>query len=293
MSAVSPFVTTYTTETPYITEAEFLAAPTALEVTDLIPGGSQAAQDRAITDTILRASSWVDRICEQVLSATVDIERGEYRVDRKGYVNVPLKFKPVLEVQAVRLGPRVSQMVSMTDFSDVDVRRNSVKIPVWNLALPSNSFPSSIALGDRVVVDVTYVNGWANTFLATTAAIGQLQLTVSKGLGIYPGSLLTISDGVSTEQVTVAASYVAGSTTVPLTSALVHDHAVGVSVNNMPSRVKQATILLTTVLIQTRGSDAIILETMETPTRTSTGYGASSDNVNKAMDLLRNLGRVW
>lgn len=294
MSAVSPIVTAYATATPYITRAEFQAAPTALDISDLIPNGSQAQQDQALDDTILRASSWCDSICRQVLAATTDIEREWYRVDRNGSVRVPLKYKPVLEVTAVKVGTKPSTMTALTDFSDVVVKRNSVEIPVFAFSPPTLvAPPGGIQIGSRVLVDVTYINGWLNTTLAVSASVSSTSVTVTKGLGIYPGSQFTIFDGPSTEVVTVASTYVQGSTTVPLTTGLAYGHVSGVSVSNLPSRVKEAAILLTSVLVQTRGNDAIILEAMENPGRMSTSYGAQGNNVELAKSMLETLIRAW
>lgn len=294
MSAVSPIVTAYATATPYITRAEFEAAPTALDISDLIPNGTQAQQDQALDDTILRASSWCDSICRQVLAATTDIEREWYKVDRNGSVRVPLRYKPVLEVTAVRLGTKPSSMVALTDFSDVVVKRNSVEIPVFSFSPPSLiAPPGGIQIGSRVLVDVTYINGWVNTTLAAGVSAAATSLTVAKSLGIYAGSQFTVFDGPLTEVVTVANTYVAGSTTVPLTTGLAHAHVAGVSISNLPSRVKEAAILLTSVLVQTRGNDAIILEAMENPGRMSTSYGAQGNNVELAKAMLETLIRVW
>lgn len=293
-SAISPYVTTYTTATPYITEAEFLAAPTALEVTDLIPNGTQAQQDRAITDSILRASSWADSLVRQVLAATVDIERGRYRIDRNGYVRVPLKFNPVLEVRAVSIGYRPSQMVALGDFSDVVVNRYSVEVPVWAMTPPTLvAPPGGFSTGSQVLVDTTYVNGWVNTLSSAAAAAAATTIPVVNPLGIYPGSSLVISDGPKTESVTVASTYTTGATSVPLTAGLANQHDAGVSVNNLPARVKEAVILLTTVVIQTRGNDAIILDALESPARMSAAYGASGESVAIAMEMLETLTRVW
>lgn len=290
-SAVSPFVTEYTAETPYITVAEFLAAPTALEISDLIPGGTQAQQTRALQETIAKASSWADSIVKQVLACTVDVERGRYRVDRYGYVNVPLKYNPVLEVTSVNVGTRPSKMHPLLDFSDLEMHRYSIRVPVWSLNLPF-SIQGSPSLGSRVLVDVTYVNGWVNALTSAATVYGATTLPLTSVLGVFPGSSLTVSDGLSTETVTVAANYGAGTSPVLLAAPLAYAHAAGVSVNNMPSRVKEAVIALTTVLIQTRGNDAIILDAMDTPQRMSGAMGSSEEGMALAMDLLESLERV-
>lgn len=292
MSAISPYVASYSTAVPYITVAEFQAAPTALELVDLIVGGSQAQQDQALRDKILRASSWADSICNQVLAATVDIERDRYRIDKNGYVRIPLKYKPILEVRGVSFGRSPGTLVALTNFTNVEVYRNTVAIPVLASTLPVSSTAfGGLGIGDSALVDVTYVNGWACT--TTSGSASSTNLPVTSALGIYPGMQLVINDDVRTETVTVASSYVPGTATVTLASAQLFTHAAGVSVSNIPSRVKEAVVLLTTALIQTRGSDAIVMESMETPQRQSSSFGASADAIEKATTLLKNLGRVW
>lgn len=294
MSAVSPFVATYATATPYITLDEFLAAPTALEIDDLIPGGTEAQQHQAITDTIARASGWVDELCRQVLAATLNTERSRYKIKRGGYVSIPLRYKPVLEVTGVKFGMSPARMNDLTDFSEVQVNRYSVDIPVFPAAQGNTVAP--YAIGGNLLVEVSYINGWCNALLASAATEGSSTLDIAPVIGIYPGQSLRISDAsisVNSEVVTVTEDYVPGDSPVPLVAPTGFAHDKGVSVSNLPLVVKQATILLTSVLIQTRGNDAIILDSVENPTRLSDTYGASGTNVNLAIGMLDTLKRAW
>jgi hypothetical protein len=282
---VAPYATTYAAHTPYLTLAEWLAAPTALDARSLIQGGTQPQQDQALRDAIERASSWIDGWCYQVLAATRDTVSGRYRVNRWGAVQVPLPRKPVLEVSAVSVGYRPSSMTPLTSLADVAIgMHGAVEIPVINPLIGS---PSGTTLGARPIVQVTYVNGFPNTTLAVTVAAAATSITLSSVLGIYPGTALTVYDvtGGGTEQVTVASTYVAGSTTVPLTAPLLYGHAAGVSVSNLPPAVKEAAVLMTTVFIQTRGVDAIVLNDAGTPTASEFPRGTGA-NVNRAKELL-------
>jgi hypothetical protein len=287
-SAVSPFVTTYAAATPYITVEEFLAAPTALEIDDLIPGGTEAQQIQAITDQIARASSWIDVICNQVLAATLNTERDRYLIKRGGYVAVPLRYKPVLEVTGIKFGRSPSLLVTMTDFSDVDVKRNGVHIPVFPASQGNTVTPYNI--GSKILVEVSYINGWCNALLAADVAQGAMTVEVNPVIGVYPGSGLRISDGPSSEVVVVDS--IAGDV-LTLAAPATFTHSAGISISNLPSAVKQAAILLTSVLIQTRGNDAIILDSVENPTRLSNTYGASGASVALAMSQLTTVTRVW
>jgi len=287
--AVAQYVTTYASHSPYLTLAEWRAAPTAIDTSDIIPGGSPTQQDQAVRDAIERSSSWVDRICHQVLAATQDTHRGRYRINRWGTVRIPLPRKPVLEVSGVAIGYSPSQMVPLTSLADVDISPYGViEVPVTNTTLATTTIRDEL----RPIVAITYVNGWPNTTLTAAAAVAAASVTVASSLGVYPGTSLTVYDTTGgTEKVTVAAGFAAGSTVVPLVAPLAFAHTAGISVSNLPPVVKEASILLTSALIQTRGDDAIVLDSMDTPSKMSAAYGANADAERLACVLLRDLVR--
>jgi hypothetical protein len=290
LPVVAPSVTTYASHTPYLTLAEWLAAPTALDVSDLIQGGTTAQQNQAVQDAIERASSWVDRICHQVLAATTDTHSGRYLVNRWGNVKVPLPRKPILEVSAIAMGNTPSSMNLLASLVDVDIGGHGViEIPA-----PGSPFGSNygFGIGSRPLVRITYVNGYPNTTMSAASAAAT-NIVVASALGIYPGSALTIYDSTAgTEHITVSSSYTTGSTTIPLVGTLAYAHTVGMSVSNLPPVVKQAAILLTSALIQTRGDDAVVLDTMDTPTKMQSAYGANADAERLAEKMLADLVRV-
>ena len=288
--AVAGFVTTYASHTPYLTTEEWLAAPTAIDITDLIQDGSRAQQNQAVQDSIERASSWVDRICHQVLAATRDTHRGTYLVNQWGAVRIPLPRKPVLEVSSIRVGSRPSNLTALSSLADVDISQHGViTVPVQAVALPY----ASSGFGTRPIVEVIYVNGYPNSTLAADVTANASSITVASSLGIYPGTELTIYDVTAgTEHVVVAGGFVAGSPTVPLVAPLTCDHLAKVSISNLPPVVKEASILLTSALIQTRGDDAIVLESMDEPTKKQAAYGANADAERLAAVLLADLVRV-
>ena len=289
-SVISPLVTTYATRTPYITVAEFLATPTALEVEDLIPGAEEEAQTQALTDAISRASSWVDRICHQILACTVDIQPGRYRIDRRGFVRVPLKYNPVLEVSAVSVGLRASQMVALTDLSDVELYEYSVEVPVLPAQLPSGY--GGYNVGDKLITNITYVNGWVNTLVSGSTGSGSSTLPVTSTLGIYPGTSFTVYDGINTEPLVASSSYVPGTSPIALAGVTQFAHNQGVSVSNLPPGAKAATVLLAATLIQTRGNDALVLDTTDTPKKVEGETVANATDIDIAIELLDELIRV-
>lgn len=297
MFVVANNVTTYASHTPYLTFDEWNTAATAIDIRDLIPGGTTAQQQMAVQNSIERASSWVDRICHTVLAATTDTHSGRFLVNRWGNVRIPLPRKPVLEVSVVMVGSRPSTMTALASLVDADIGPTGVlDVPVMSWTPPTASPDygyGGIGPGSRPLVAVTYVNGFPNTSLTSTATAGASTVTVANSLGVYPGTGLTIYDVTSgAEQVTVAPSFVAGSTSVPLVSPLVYTHAAGISVSNLPPVVKEATILLTSALIQTRGDDAIVLDSMDSPAKVSGGYGANAEAEYLAGELLADLVRV-
>jgi hypothetical protein len=299
-SVISPLIPTYAYTTPYITVAEFLAAPTALDTTSLITGGTPAQQTQALADAISRASSWIDDLCEQVLAATLDLDRGRYRINREGTLRIPLRYKPVLEVRSISIGARPSLLTPLSSLVDVAILgHGTIEVPL----LGGNAFTSpalggpyasgGLSTGSRPLVDVTYVNGWANNLTTTATAAGASSVNVNAPLGVYPGTILSFYDGANTEQVTVAANYIPNSSPILLANPTLNAHVTGTSLSNLPPRVKEAAILLTCAVIQSRGDDAIILDAMETPSRSSAQSGATGETIMTAKAMLRTLKRAW
>jgi hypothetical protein len=138
----------------------------------------------------------------------------------------------------------------------------------------------------------TYVSGYVNTFIVGAVA-GASTLVVSNPIGIVPNQDLRIYDGELSELVTVASTYVYGSTTVPLTSALVSSHLTGVAIGNLPNAIKQACILATTAFLRIRGDKS---NTMSITTRAqgseingATRYGSE---LQLALDMVNLYRRI-
>ena len=276
---VAPYVPSYASRTPYLTVAEWQAAPTAVDMTDLVPGGTEQQQTQALVDCIARASSWIDDECQQILAATVDTAAGRFRIDRYGMCRIPLPFKPVLEVQSITAGMTVNTLTAVSDLSTVEFGQHGT------IAVPLPAF----CVGDRPYVQVSYVNGWPNTTTTASTAVGASTLAAASTVGIYPGTALTVYDGSSTEQITASA---VTATTITLTAPLAYAHTAGTSVSALPPKVKQACILLTCALIQTRGNDAIVLDTIEEPHKVQSKDEATTETVMLALDLLGALRRA-
>lgn len=292
--------------TPYLTLAEFKAAPTGVEVSDLFPGGTQAQQDAALAARVLQASSWMDGFVHYVLGATVDTETAQVKVDRDGYVRVVTRGMPVLEVQSFSVGITPSQMASLAGVTDGWISgRNVIQMPVFSVPnVPGPRYPLGYGAGDRLFATYTYVNGYANTVLNASAAAAATSVTVASALGIYAGSALTIYDPAGNESVLVDASYatsagtLTGVQTVPLASPLQFAHTVTpqnpVAVSALPPAVKEAAILATTAFIRTRGGGALVDEGGTAPREAGGGDGAKVEDLAMAeMLLARYVNPFW
>lgn len=290
---VAPNVTTYAAHGSYVTVQEFKDSPTAVQLDNLIIGGTAAQQDQALAVVIERASSWADALTYQVLSATVDTAYTRCRVRANGTILLPLKYKPVIAVLSISVGGRPSTMAPLVDTSNVVIGERGV------IEFPASGFiygyqgAGGVGVGARPLVKATYVNGYPNTVTTTATAAAVTALPVKTQLGVFPGTQLTIYDGPSTEVVTVAPTNVPGSGSLTLTAPTLFAHAAGISVSALPPKVKQAVILLTASLIATSGNDAIALSAMAEPGGLVSEKGASAENIALAMDMLEEFKRVW
>jgi hypothetical protein len=145
---------------------------------------------------------------------------------------------------------------------------------------------------NQMFLRYTYVAGYANTTTETQSAIGATQLTLHDGTGITPGQTLEIYDSLNTEHVTVAQSYVFGSTTVPLTRPMLYAHNVGVSVSALPPAIKEAVILITTAFLKVRGDSSMTLMVAQQASMSVPGSEKFGDEMATASRLLTSYRRI-
>lgn len=298
----APYAPSYANYTPYLTSAEYLAEPTGVDVSSLIPGASAGAQTAVLTRVIARASSFADQFCRKVLAATLDVQSGEYRLFPDGTIRVPVDNTPLIQVTNVNVGFAAGRLTPLTDLSTCRLGKKVVRIPTAQLSMSLPLSPSQSAALSRtgsVFADVTYVNGYAHAQTATgsLAGVSSIQVT-GTGLGIVPGLPLTIYDGAangaSTEQVIVGAGYQYGSSTVPLAAPTQYAHGAGCSVSALPGFVREAIISLTSALIKTRGSDSYTMPSGPRQQMKIEGMLPGSDeDFEVAFELLEPLRRVW
>lgn len=261
----------------YLTVAELLAAPLGLSLRSIPPGGSSgpagvsgAQTYEELTNVIVRASTMADSYCQQVLGATQDTEEkrtdgGLAGVDQHGYLWVHTDYWPVLAVSSFAYAYPATGGTLWTDapLDDLIVERTRIVYPA---ALPRRGVPP-------LRVRYSYLNGWPNTLLTASVAAGATALPVEDATGVVAGQQLTIGDQGNSEVVTVAASWtpVTGPASVALNAGTAFAHTpvarpatppaqpYDISVSALPADVKEAVLLIVKELIETRGTNALVM----------------------------------
>ena len=302
-SAYSTFDTSYATRTPYISATEYTNAPTAIDVGNLLAGTSLAGQQSALTETIGRASSWVDQYTCGAwgsLCATQNPETARVWGNRYGQLVVHPKYWPILSVDAFSYSPMsggfASAGSSVTPSDSVWIEPMEF---VVNPGGASNPWVSGGQTGNwgwgggggiatqEYFCQWTYTNGYVNTYLAASVAAGATSIQPSDLTGILPGTMLTLYDLPYDEAIQVAASYVPGTAVVPFANPLQYAHQTTATISNLPPAVKQAAILATTAFIKLRGSGALVVEDMGAVTHTEgTDVQGSGGDLGEAASLL-------
>jgi hypothetical protein len=282
---------------PYLTLTEFKNAPTALDYGNLVVGGNQAAQDAELSNAILRASSWIDQECNQIIGATVDVEQQRIRARNDGTLRFHPKYFPVVALTDFQFGFTPDSLQAVSDPSQAWFEEQEIIFPYaqqpqsWSSQGPlSFGFPASGRV--ECFIKYTYINGYANTTIATTASAGSSVLLLDDGTGIVPGEQLTIYDGANTERVTVASNYTFDSNTVPIVGTLAYTHAVGVSVSALPAAIKEAAILMTSAFLKIRGDASLIMGATNVVSGQTAPNSVFGNDVNVAKDLLRPFKRI-
>lgn len=254
---------------PYVTVAEFRAAPTWLDSKNLIEGGNDSQQDAELFNVLLRASQWADNFVGQKLGAHTAFEQMRARVDKTGRIILHPSNVPVRQVTAMAFGADFQNMQTLTDFTQVwieDSRGIIVSaIPwrgSWSGSLEFGLVPCD---GSEVYVQIQYIAGYGCTVLGATVSAGGTSLTVKDATGFQapqapstglsltlPGSTARIWDPDNEEAVTVSA--IAGNT-LTLSSALINSHTVAatpagqVGISEFPPEIHQAVISMAVALM--------------------------------------------
>jgi hypothetical protein len=277
--AVAPYVPNYASAAPYITAAEYKASANAVNTNAMLPGASAGAVLDALTDMCINASAWADALCNQTLAATVEVASGWYRIDRDGYVNIPVDMMPVIQVNSFVIGtPGIAQ--AATDLSGVIFDDNILRVPVATYSLYPNPGQITSNLSGKVYCVLTYVAGFANTALTVGSAAGDRTQSVAGTVGLFPGLQVRINDPGQSENITILS--VAGSV-VTYATPLVQAHAAVTNVSALPGNIKLAAILLVTALAKGRSFQSVTMSSMS---------GTSSSKVQRTVDGTEDVERA-
>lgn len=284
-----------TDESAYITVAEYKNAPTSIDYDNLVVGGNAQAQDAELANVIMRASSYMDQHFNQNLTAQTYTETQRTRMTNEGYIALHPNNAPVIQLSDFQYGGTPLNLQTLQDCSQTWFENQQIIIPLSQIST-SYSSQGPLAFGggfprQPIFMKYTYVAGFVNTRIVTATAAAT-SITVKSGVGIIAGQILHIYDGASSEDVTVASTYVNGSTTVPLTTALVSTHATGVAIGNLPTIIKQACILITTAFIKMRGDNSMTMQVTTGATANISGANRFGGDIASALEMIKLYRRV-
>jgi hypothetical protein len=281
-------------ENPYITVAEFKNAPTSIDYNNLVVNGNQQAQDAELARVIMRASSYLNEYLNQDLVASQTTETQRVRMNNQGYIALHPNVNPILSLESFYYGTTPNNLQALTDPSQCWFENQQVIVPLSQFQTTYSSqgplaFGPAGVPGQVIYTKYTYVGGYVNTLCAGTALASTLVVTDASG--IIPGERYHIYDGANSEIVVVSPNYVYGNTTVTLATPLVYTHAA-VAFSNMPTALKQAAILMTTVFIRARGDSSMTMNLTTQPTANVANNQRYSGSVALALDMVSKYRRI-
>jgi hypothetical protein len=242
----------------------------------------------------MRATSYLNEYLNQDLVATSTTETQRVRMNNQGYIALHPNVNPILSLQSFYYGTTPNNLQALTDPSQCWFENQQVIIPLSQFQTTYSSqgplaFGPAGVPGQVIYTKYTYVGGYVNTL--ATGTLGASTIVVTDASGIIPGEQYHIYDGANSEQVTVSANYVYGNTTVTLATPLIYTHAA-VAFSNLPSALKQAAILMTTVFIRARGDSSMTMNLTTQPTANIANNQRYSGSVALALDMVSKYRRV-
>jgi hypothetical protein len=230
---------------PWLTPAMFTAYPHWLDLDNLIPGGVANVQTDVLADVLLAATDWAVG------------ELGEMRLDGH-LVSGETQTARVLPDGRVTLMPRdvpVRAIVSLSAGWD-PANLSALPLPDPTMRFSAGGRvvkfrpPASLCRGRgrEIFFESSYVAGFPSALLSPVAK-GDMSVTVDDPAGILPGDVLRVYDPGTSEDWTVAGSYVpqvptipATATSISLASATAEAHVGGTGVTGFPREALQAVI---------------------------------------------------
>ena len=282
-------------ENPYLTVTEYKSAPTALQTSNLVVGGNEAAQEAELARVILRASSYMDEYLNQNLVANQITETQRVRMSNQGFIALHPNINPVISLNSFQYGTDPNNLITLSDPSTAWFENSQVIIPLSQLSTTYSSqgplaFGGGASPYNQIFTKYTYVAGFANTLTGNVAAAAT-SLTVVDGTGIVAGQKYRILDGAKTETIEVNNTYTYGSTTVPLVSPLAFAHT-GAVFSNMPNALKEACILITSAFLKVRGDGSMMMSITQRPVGQVAGSDLYGSNIKIALDMIDKYRRV-
>lgn len=282
-SALASYDTSYEQRTPYVTANEYNNSPQAMDTMNLIAGGNAQDQLTALTETIGRASSWVDQFtCGAwgTLCATQNTESARVWSSRDGLLKVHPRWWPILSVDSFSYSPvgaGFNNAASVIPNGNVWIEPQEFIVnPFASGNFSLNYWPGGVAPTCEYYITYQFTNGWPNTTLAASVAAGATSIQPLVVTGLYPGTMLTLYDLPNDEAIQISTDYVPGDSVVPFDIPLSYNHAATATITNLPPAIKQATLLATTAFIKQRGSGALVVSDMGAQTHQESGFNQNS-----------------
>lgn len=256
---------------PYVTTTAFRAHPTYLDLLNLRSGDANFDHQTAeLFNILLMASRFADNYMEfggqnGSLGAHSNTENRRLKLNRDRQLWFHPAHIPILTVASLSYGRDITNQVTVTNPTVwiTDGRNVVYDLP----GTSTNGWGCRLSPWTPLFTTWTYTAGFANTLLATSASSGATSIQVADATGITAGdsnnlpTSLRIWDPGAEETVTVASTYTAGSTTVPLTAPLVNAHTVNaaapIGVSALPAEVHLAIVMWATALLMRPNSKAL------------------------------------
>src|SRR5258708_2449044 len=112
-----------------------------VNLTNLVPGGQPDQQDAALAEYIESGSAWIDNLLPATLAATQDVVLDRVNVDRRGYLNIHPRYRPVIALMSIAVGAAPNTMSTYADLTGSAVQPNKITVPTSPFALTSSQGP--------------------------------------------------------------------------------------------------------------------------------------------------------
>jgi hypothetical protein len=268
-------------------------APTGISWSIIpFPKASSAQQLAEQTNMCWRATGMVNAYCNQILRATLDVERingPDYRLTIQqgpGNARLLLSRWPITEVVQIAVsGNTFPRQWVVVPAGYYDVERPPIDGYGSTSPTGTGDGGQSVLLAPGYVnwgngrmgftVSAAYLNGWPHSSLTASSTAGATTLTIDD-VTAMTGARVFLYDGAQTEQLTVQSvtasnnvalpygtnTYAAGPGTVTLSTPAAFAHTAGCVFSAIPQDILWATILATTIQALESGITAVTIQNL-------------------------------